>query len=67
MPPDRALPATDVSLIETWILNGATDDRAAPAAPPNGAQPDSGGDAVDGGSEPDVPGSPLDPQDQAHP
>jgi len=42
MPPDRSLPTDDVALIEAWILNGATDDRAGSPAPsptsPDGAQ-----------------------------
>jgi hypothetical protein len=28
MPPDRALPEVDIHLVESWILNGAIDDRA---------------------------------------
>jgi hypothetical protein len=32
MPPDRPLPEVDIRLIETWILDGAIDDRAVAVA-----------------------------------
>lgn len=52
MPPDRSLPAADVALVEAWILNGATDDRARPPAPaPNDASGPGTTEAADGAQD----------------
>ena len=69
MPPDRSLPAADVALIESWILNGATDDRArSPASPPTSAQADGGHDAAAPGdaSGPEISETPDGAQDGGH-
>jgi hypothetical protein len=52
MPPDRPLADADIRLIETWILNGATENDG-----PSGATPGDAGIDGDGDADADADGS----------